>query len=301
MSFIPDSPYNTFTIEVTDVEQRPFNNIHEIFYDQLRSAHLPVEVLYSGGLDSECVLVSCLAQNIPVVAVTLRILVNNCPVNLVDLYYAEKFCRERNIKHVVVDLELTRFIDNGDHIPYIENYNIDNLGAITIQWLIQQCHSFPVIGGDYTWPQVNSQQLRYSPKSYSHNSYDLFMQEQGIPGIGNFIGYSSESNSFFVKEHINVFNKELTVDNIKVKMLENLGFGKLEPRIKSNGWELLRGIKDQVNLSRLTNDFNDRCNPTISTIKWNQTLASMIGGEPGENSDRNLKKLVDTSTQISYN
>lgn len=283
MSFVPGSPYNHFMLEVLDVEERPFNNIHEIFADHLTNAYLPVEVLYSGGLDSECIISSCLKQNIPVIAITLKLLLNNCPLNIVDLYYSEKFCRENNVKQVIVDLHIDKFVESGDYIPYMERYQIENLGIVALHWLIEQCHSFPVIGGDYTWPLLNVGKLQFSPKSYNINTCELLMRDRGIPGISNFIGHSIESNNWFLREHVSVYNSQQSLDNIKIKMFKNLGFGELEPRIKSNGWELLYGQKQYLNITKTKNDFSSLCSSTKSTIKWGNNLANLIGGFSGEN------------------
>lgn len=296
MSFVSDTPHNHFTLEVLDIEERPFNSIHDIFADHLSAAHLPVEVLYSGGLDSECVIISCLRQKIPVVAVTLRVMLGNCPINLVDLYYSEKFCRTHNVKQVIVDLHIDKFVDSGDYIPYMERYQINNLGIIALHWLIEQCHSFPVLGGDYTWPLVNVEKFQYSPKSYNIYTFDLFMRDNNIPGIGNFLGHSIESNNWFLKEHLKIYNDRKNLEHLKVIMMENLGFGKLEPRIKSNGWELFRTQKHLLNIQKTKIDFNRNCRDTKSTIRWNHNLAKIIGGEPGENSNGYLpifEKSVD--------
>ena len=292
MSFVSGVPYNHFKLEILDVEERPFNTIHDVFAEHLSGAILPVEVLYSGGLDSECVIVSCLQQKIPVVAITLRVLVNNCPLNIVDLYYSEKFCRQYGVKQVILDLHADKFVDSGDYIPYMERYQIENLGIISLHWLIEQCHTFPVIGGDYTWPLVNIGKAEYSPKSYNNYTIDLLMQDKAIPGISNFIGHSIESNNRFVREHMKVYADNQTTNHLKVSMLENLGFGKLEPRIKSHGWELLYGQRNYLNIEKTKLDFEKSCKSTKSTIVWNQNLADIVSGIPGENSEK-YDKTVD--------
>lgn len=290
LTFIPGEESNTFITEILDVEPSPFTNIHDTFAEHLRNAHLPVEVLYSGGLDSECVLVSCLINKIPVIAVTMRILVGGCPINIVDLYYSEQFCRENGIKQVFYDLELDKFLDNGDHIQYMDPYQLDSLGGMSMHWLIEQCHSFPVIGGDYAWPLINIDRLAYSPTNYSNATIDLFMREKGIPGISNMISHSMEANIAFISEHLSVYQHDSDLRFIKNKIMENLGFGKLQHRIKSNGWELTKIVRDHLNIQKLNEDFATRCRPTQSIIKWNQTLANLIGGEPGENNDRGMIK-----------
>jgi hypothetical protein len=76
---------NTFTLELLDVESRGVSTIHDAFEMHLSGANLPIEVLYSGGVDSECIIKVCLDRNIPVKAVTLRLLVTGVPINVRDL------------------------------------------------------------------------------------------------------------------------------------------------------------------------------------------------------------------------
>ena len=62
---------NTFTTELLDVPTTG-RDIHQIFSDNVSTRQTKyVDILYSGGLDSECILNSCLMQNIPVRAITI--------------------------------------------------------------------------------------------------------------------------------------------------------------------------------------------------------------------------------------
>lgn len=266
-----------FIVEIQDVNPRGYKTVDEAFAAHLEGANLPVEVLYSGGLDSEIVLLSCLANKIPVVAVTMRLMFRGAPFNISDIYYAEKFCREHGIKQVVYDLDVEKFFGNGDHIKYAENYNIQLFVAITLYWLIEQCHTFPILGGDYLWPQTNIDKLAYSPYRRDYNATDLFMQDKGIPGIGNMISHSIDSNILFIKEHLNTWHDE----NFKMKMFNNLGFPNLELRHRSHGWELAKEL--MYDWEKIGFDVFYRLPTYKNIVSWNKCLADLIGGEPGSN------------------
>jgi len=76
-----------FTTELLDVPFEAGRSITEIFNDHLAIRQTKyVEVLYSGGLDSELVLLSCMKNNIPVIALTLVIKVEGLVINTHDLY-----------------------------------------------------------------------------------------------------------------------------------------------------------------------------------------------------------------------
>lgn len=267
----------SFTVELLDVPLRGLNTVNEAFAAHLEGANLPVEVLYSGGLDSEVVLMSCIMNKIPTVAVTMRLMFRGAPFNISDIYYAEKFCREHQIKQVVYDLDVEQFYNNGDHVQYLENYNIQLFVVPTLYWLIEKCHSFPVIGGDYLWPLSNIGELTYSPYRKDYNTYDLFMQEKGIPGIGNMISHSLDSNILFIKEHLKHYPKE----KFKIDMMYELGFENLEYRHRSHGWELIKNL--DYDWEKVGFDAFYRLPKYKNIVHWNQALADVIGGTPGYN------------------
>ena len=283
---------NTFIMEMADTPVNKFNTVQDAFAASLSGVRNPVEVLYSGGLDSECILVACLQKNIPVIAVTMRLLYSGRPFNTHDLYYAEKFCRNNNIRQVFFDLEITDFFGNGDHIPYMEPHKITLCHVATHMWLIDRCHTFPIVGGDYCWPQTNIEKNVYSPSRHEFACYDAFMQDKGISGIGNMLSHSLDANMFFIKEHIKVIaddpvntgGDDLRIGTLKLRVLENLGFGKLEPRHKSYGWESVDKRQQWFDWSRMSLSLRGRFGPVRSTIKWGETLGSILGVGAGENS-----------------
>lgn len=287
-TFEVGSEGNIFTTELLDVETQQFNTVQEAIAYNLSGANLPVEVLYSGGVDSEWVLLSCLMHKIPVVAVTMRLLYYGSPVNIADLYYSEKFCREHGVKHRIIDLDINSFFENGDHIPLMEPYKFTMYSAGTLLWLITQCESYPVIGGDYTWPQYENKV--YSPHRYDYNAFELFMKDHGITGIGNTLSYSLESNSMLIKEHLNVHLADpenthgdwMTIRVLKERMSKNLGFN-VETRHRSYGWEAVLMSQHYFHIKHYTDALIEKYGKTDSQIRWGNTLAVLLDATPGEN------------------
>ena len=282
LTFGPDS--NTFTLELLDVESRGVSTIHDAFEMHLSGASLPVEVLYSGGVDSECVIKVCLDRNIPVKAITLKLLMSGVPINAQDLYYAEKFCRGHGVEHVVVDLNVDKFYNNGDHIPYMDSFKFLRFPTASLLWLLEQCSSFPVIGGDYTWPQVNIGNKVYSPHRHDHMCFDQYMRDNGITGIGNMISHSIDSNLGFINEHLRTHSDD---PFYKHELFNNLRIP-LERRVRSFGWEIIfQETEDPYRMTvdwmAIHQDLLKRYGATTSVIKWNKKFADIIGGEPGEN------------------
>lgn len=298
---------NEFYAEFKDVELRPFDNILDVFADNLSYVGKPAEILYSGGMDSEAVMRSCLLNKIPLKAITMRLNLRGCPINTHDLYYSEKFCRENNIEQKFVDLQVGKFFREGIFLDYLRPYNITSVHVATHFWLFEQCDSFPILGGDWPWPQIDNKV--YSPHNHNFAFYDTFMRDHSISGIGNFLGHSLESCLMLIKAHIDVQTKypdstggdNLRIITLKQKMFEQLGLGTLELRHKSYGWETHKQFKSFFYLHDFTRQAAKEFNLTKNTIIWNKLLADMIGGEPGSHELANTfieKKLVSYNRDV---
>lgn len=227
---------SSFTTTLSETEFVPDRNVDAIFSDHLSDCSGTVEILYSGGLDSEIVLASCLRNKIPVEAMTMVIKIRGAIANVVDLYYSEKFCRENNVKQNMFYLDATEFYESGKYLEYLKPFQITEPHVASHFWLIEQCQNFPVVGGDWPWVQAHKDKKVLSPFKLAFSSYERFMTSKGISGIGNMISHSYESCYHFMKKHIKEY--ELgndtfhTVPFMKYRMYELA-----EPRIKSYGWE----------------------------------------------------------------
>lgn len=226
-----------FTTILGDRNFEPNRKIDDIFYDHLSQRDSQkVEILYSGGMDSELALASCIRNKIPVEAMTMVIKIRGAVANVVDLYYSEKFCRENNIKQNFFYLDAIDFYESQKYLEYVEPFNITEPHVASHMWLIEQCSYYPVIGGDWPWVQAHKEQKVLSPFKLAFSGYELFMKVKGINGIGNMISHSYESCYHFMKKHIEEYQAGNdtfhTVPFMKYRMYELS-----EPRIKSYGWE----------------------------------------------------------------
>lgn len=281
-----ETKQHVFTTALLDVTVDEGRHIHAVFSDLLSVRQTTtVEVLYSGGLDSECVLISCMKNKIPVVAITMRMLVKGYPINTHDLYYSEKFCRENNIQHRLVDLHVDKFFAGGDHIQYLAPYYITEPHVATHFWLFEQCSGFPVMGGEYSWPQVNK---KLSPHRHQYMYYDKFLADRNIAGIGNMLSHSQECNLSFIKSNIYVrdsapgyFGNFASIPLFKQKIMENVGFGTMELRMKNYGWE--SSTVALTNKTAKSLELMELFGRTTSQISWEKQIADVLGGEPGIN------------------
>lgn len=270
-----------FTTELLDVPFEPNRNITDIFNDHLSNRQTKyVEVLYSGGLDSELVLVSCIKNRIPVIVITLVIKIEGLITNTHDLYYAEKFCRKHGITHKLVELDADKFFQNGDHLSYLSPYYIIEPHVATHLWLIEQCSYFPIIGGDWPWPHTHIENKILSPFRLEYASYERFMTDSGISGIGNMVGYSLESSCKLIQIHLNNHIGGESISKFKSRMYQSM-YPELEPRLKSHGWEHHK--TKSFNLLNYKIELIKQLRPTTPFIKWNNTIKTLLNTSATEN------------------
>lgn len=273
---------NRFTTFLMESDFEPNRNIDAIFYDHLKERNSSiVEVLYSGGMDSELVLLSCIKNKIPVEAITMRIILKGIVHNAAELYYAEKFCRENSIKQHFFDLDGVDFFNSGEHYHYLNPLNIREPHVASHLWLIDKCTSFPVIGGDWPWVQLHTPDRRLSPFKMAYNSYYRYMKHKGIDGISNMISHSYESSYYFMKKQIEV---QLENENTyhSVVFLKQKMYQTVPVRTKMYGWD--RCPKEIFDLTPVRENLYKQEKELVETIVWGEKTKELIKSSVYENS-----------------
>lgn len=267
---------NSFNLEIIDQDFEQGRPLDIIICDNLKNLNNHFEVLYSGGIDSEFVLYSLVKNKIPVTAVTMIIKVKDCIVNTHDLYYAEKFCRQNNIKQVFHTLEVEDFFKSGRYETYLIPYSITEPHVATHLWLIEKSTDFTIIGGDWPWVQCHIENKKLSPFKLNYSSYERFMTDKNIQGIGNMLSYSYElAYSLSKMQMLSPFNVRGSF--AEINLLKQEMFPMLETRFKSYGWE---------NLSQRILDLNSykiyllqKIGPIKNTITWGDKYKTLINSD----------------------
>lgn len=271
-----------FLIELLDGDFEPNRNIDAIFYDHLKDRQTTtVDLLYSGGLDSELVLKSCIRNKIPVNAMTMVVKVKGAILNVVDLYYSEKFCRENNVKQHLFYLNAEDIFHSDAYLDYLLPYHITEPHIASHFWLIDKCQNFPIIGGDWPWVHAHKPNKVISPYRVDFCSYDRYFKHKGITGIGNMISHSLESCCYFIKKHIDYHTPGQDTFNT-VPFLKHKMYGTNEPRIKSYGWE---DCPEQLlNIRRYRKVLLANIGNIQHTIKWGDKINIILKSNTNENS-----------------
>ncbi len=260
---------NLFITEVHENDFEPNRSIDDIFYDHLANRQTSkVEVLFSGGADSELILKSCIKNKIPFEAITMAIQVKGITLNVIDLYYSEKFCRENDIKQKLIYLDAEWLFESGKYNEYLNPYLINEPHVASHFWLIEQCDYYPIFGGDWFWFQQHRNVL--SPLRLDYACYERFMESKGIYGIGNMINHSFESCYKFIELHTQ--NEETIVPILKQKM-----YGFDFPRMRSYGWENIP--TEILDIEKYKKNLIDIHKRTRNIIKWGSKIKKLINSD----------------------
>lgn len=174
------------------------------------SAGLPINVMFSGGIDSEVVAQSFKQVGIPFTVSIMRFKDN---FNLHDISYAIIYCEQNNIKYDLIDLDLLKFWENESH-DYAERAQCYSPQLCPMMWLSDQIDGFPVMGsGDsYLVKQIPHNYIPgvspYEPSQwYSwvnevHKSFYKHFMNQDRPAVPGFFQYTPEITYSFLTDPI---------------------------------------------------------------------------------------------------
>jgi len=240
-----------YTGHADSVDRPPSDFYREILQEEAAVGQL--SLMYSGGVDSECVAVTCVKHKIPLKVWTKRFLLKGIEVNVQDLYYSEKFCRRHGLEQTLIDCDL----DHVDWLHYCKYYATHWVAASHF-WLLERVDGVPIFGGDVPYPRHDQfGNLEFEPRYIRHSTYDVLLAEQGRSGITNMASHTYELMiswlkiySKFFKRHgekfcgdrgINYYTPWANAEN-KHAVNYAAGFGRLEKRFKSIGCELLHPL-----------------------------------------------------------
>lgn len=139
------TPEDVFTIAYGRCEREPGNFREE----SIRSAQLvaeiadaPIEVLFSGGVDSEVTMLSFLAAKVPITAAIMRF---NADLNRHDIQYALRFCYAHGVPYRLYDIDIRQFL-NERLLDYAIPTRCNAPMLAATMWLVDQIEGYPVLG-----------------------------------------------------------------------------------------------------------------------------------------------------------
>ena len=208
-----------------------------LIYEQ-RTA--PLQLCYSGGLDSEFVLATLLDLDIPV-----EVVIMNTQYNYHETKYAFKFCEARNINPTVVDLNYDWFVESGTLIEIAESMKCAAWQIPSNMWLAQQLTGTVITGNDPPHMKLNKHDnLWYLDEEEIIHSQLNFWRNRDILGTPFLLSYTPESMLSFLidptmeKLANHGFPGKLGTNSTKVNVFNKLSNYNLEQRTKQHGYEI---------------------------------------------------------------
>jgi hypothetical protein len=208
-----------------------------MIYEQRTS---PLQLCYSGGLDSEFVLATFLDLGIPI-----QVFIMNTQYNHHETKYAFKFCEARNITPVVIDLDYDKFVESGKLLKIAESMQCAQWQIPANMWLVSQLSGTVLIGNDPPHLKLNQKtNLWYLDEEEVIHSQFNFWRDNSIEGTPFLLSYTPELMlSFLIDPDIEKlanhgFPGKLGTNSTKVRVFNRYSGFDLEQRVKQHGYEV---------------------------------------------------------------
>lgn len=273
---IIDPITNRRSHEITfkDVQVDDSKSYLDMTYDILSNKG-KLDILLSGGQDSELLLNTVRKLGISHSVTTMKLISDDCIVNVQDVHYSELYCRENNIKQNIITLNVRDFFESGRYLDYLVPYSIIEPHVATHFWMTEQCDNTPVFAGDYSWPWAHKAVL--SPHRLEFSSYSRFMYDNNINGISSFLNHSLELNMYMIERHYKHYDDLLESGRFKSNLYSSLGLGMFVPRLRNSGWEGLTSKLFKKNKYKV--ELIKKLGVIPSTIVWGEKIKTLIGSE----------------------
>jgi len=244
-------PGENWKLRIKQTITRPIKSYHE---ELLLNAHAvkdafnePLDLLLSGGLDSELALRSYVEAKIPI---NVFIAKYNDNINAVDFHEALKTCQIYNVTPTIIDCNLKTFLENDAHDMWNGGYFAEP-GYMIMLKIIESLDNIPVICDG-----INADNFRMANKTQcdiviyeKHFAAAIHGNTINRPLISSWYDYSPELTAAFLDLNLHKWKKHKLItppfNNSNLHKLKYLNSNKLfgtRMRQKRSGWEL--GLPD---------------------------------------------------------
>jgi hypothetical protein len=201
----------------------------------------PIQLCYSGGLDSEYVLSVFLHLGMPITPVIMR-----TAYNYHETRYAFEYCDARNIKPTIVDLDYDKFVKSGKLLEIATNIKCAAYQIPCNMWLCSQLDGTVITGNDPPHMKKKDDQQWYLDEEEIIHSQFRYYKQYGIYGTPFFLSYTPELMLSFLLDPTmellanNGIPGKLGTNSTKVHVFNNNnGAFTLVNRTKQHGYEIV--------------------------------------------------------------
>jgi hypothetical protein len=245
-----------------------------------------LNLLYSGGLDSEYVLSVFLRLGMNIQPVIMNLRSHDGSIyNSHESKYAFKFCEQQNIIPTIIDLNFDRFVESGQLLSISESVQCAAYQLPASMWLASQIDGTVITGNDPPHMKLNTKDnLWYLDEEEIIHSQFKYFKQYSVYGTPFFLSYTPEMMlSFLVDPTMEAlanhqFPGKLGTNSTKVHVFNNgTGFN-LRQRIKQTGYEQIEksAIFDHPDIQTVVSR-KDRWLGT-SDHQYHQVVAKLSAG-----------------------
>lgn len=205
-------------------------------------------VLYSGGMDSEYVCNVLLYLKIPFTPVIIKL---QPSYNDHDVEYAYKFCRDKNLKPVIFDIDYDKFVKTGKIVEIAESMDCCSLMIPATMHVAEQLDGFVLMGNDPPYMRLNQSTNTWQLEEEEViHSIMKFFHRKNLQGCPFFLSYTPEMLLSFLLEPSmkklanHRFPGRLGTNSTKIEVFNNGSGFNMENRIKFTGYETI--LKSEI-------------------------------------------------------
>lgn len=199
----------------------------------------PLQLCYSGGLDSEFVLSVFLELGMSIEPVIMRTQYNNH-----ETQYAFRYCEDRNLNPTIVDLDYDSFVESGTLLEIATAMKCAAYQIPCNMWLASQLDGTVITGNDPPHMKKKDDGLWYLDEEEIIHSQFTYFKKYGVYGTPFFLSYTPEQMLSFLEDPTmrllanNGIPGKLGTNSTKVHVFNNNGGAfELENRVKQHGYE----------------------------------------------------------------
>jgi len=241
--------------------QRPINDWKKecklaasIIYEKREG--LPIDILFSGGMDSEITLLSFLEIKVPF---NVHFVDYN-GYNIYDKRWATKICEYKNIKLTIHNLDIKKFWQSDECLEIANLSKCVSPQLLSQQWLMGKVDGLPILGSGEcytartdiaTQKNTEKNKRKYTSVNWvivereKRASWYRYLISKNRPGIPGFFQYTPELMLSFLEDPI---CQELHKNNMKGKLSNSTSkfnicskyWPEIKKRLKKTGFEDLR-------------------------------------------------------------
>lgn len=194
---------------------------------------------YSGGLDSEYVLSVFRHLKMKIKPVIMRTAYNSH-----ETVYAFEYCKNNNIKPIVIELDYDKFVESGQVLEIAKKMKSAAWQLSANMWLASQLDGTVITGNDPPHMRKKKDGLWYLDEEEIIHSQFRYFKKYGVYGTPFFLSYTPELMLSFLLDPTmrllanNGIPGKLGTNSTKVHVFNNNGGAfRLENRTKYHGYE----------------------------------------------------------------